>query len=106
MPWATLPTSLVELDLSNNRLAGSLDGFPHFPNTTDLRLNSNGLGSTIPANLSWSPALTTLDLSSNSLLGGIPTGLPSAVQARAAASLRCSAAPVFYKAVCENFDKA
>ncbi|CAI0389504.1 unnamed protein product [Linum tenue] len=55
---------LMYLDLSNNKLSGTLPG-------------NNDLSGTIPSWLSTMPSLDVLDLSGNDLVGELPRGLPS-----------------------------
>ncbi|WOL09170.1 putative LRR receptor-like serine/threonine-protein kinase [Canna indica] len=66
-------TSLVELDVSENRLG------PEFPSlqqyVVSLVLKNNSFGGKIPASLAAFHQLKTLDLSSNSFSGWIPSSL-------------------------------
>ncbi len=68
--------SLVELDLSNNKLAGTIPAFKDvlnasmLPSLKNLNLNTNQFSGAIP-NLGL-PNIVSLDLSANKLTGSIP----------------------------------
>ncbi|KAJ3071454.1 hypothetical protein HDU98_005292 [Podochytrium sp. JEL0797] len=75
-PWFGSLSRLVELDLSNNNLQGSIP--IEFENMTSLRrliLSNNAFAGDIPAQIFSLRTLEALDLSYNSFEGGIPTKL-------------------------------
>ena len=68
--------SLQELDLSSNRLTGTIPTeLGNLSSLTELGLSHNRLDGTIPSKLGGLSNLVTLDLSGNLLTGTIPPGL-------------------------------
>ncbi|KAF7083752.1 hypothetical protein CFC21_087508 [Triticum aestivum] len=65
---------VTKLHLSGFGLHGTLHAFysAAYQNLIKIKLNSNNLVGTIPANISLLPTLTILDLSNNNLVGAIP----------------------------------
>ena len=75
---ATTTSSLVSLNLSNNRLSGGIPAdLSNWTGLRDLRLADNGFSGDMPAGLSWGSfsQVSLLDLGDNNLTGTIPTGL-------------------------------
>jgi len=71
-------TSVVEIDLYNNNLSGTLPSdLDDLTSLTALSLWSNSIGGTIPSSLSNLANLEILELDSNELTGSIPTQLGS-----------------------------
>eukprot|EP00002_Diphylleia_rotans_P040520 TRINITY_DN9618_c0_g1_i4.p2 TRINITY_DN9618_c0_g1~~TRINITY_DN9618_c0_g1_i4.p2 ORF type:complete len:589 (+),score=91.91 TRINITY_DN9618_c0_g1_i4:122-1888(+) len=68
--FENITPALVDLDLSDNSLMGTLSNFD-FPVLTSLKLSANKLMGTIPS-FSRMPALEYLDLSNNQLIGSLP----------------------------------
>ncbi|KAI8905430.1 hypothetical protein EDD86DRAFT_193849 [Gorgonomyces haynaldii] len=70
-------SGLAYLDLSNNRLTGSIptDLSSLSILITDLNLSNSGATGPIPQNISLLNGLIVLDMSNNNLQGNIPTGL-------------------------------
>ncbi len=75
---ATTTSSLVYLNLSNNRLSGGIPaGLSTWPGLQELRLADNSFSGDLPAGLSWGSffQMSLLDLSDNDLTGTIPPGV-------------------------------
>lgn len=75
---------LRELDLSNNRLKGSIpDAIGEMSNLEYLVLSANTLTGSLPRTLDEMTSIVELDLSKNKIEGILPTGLQGLVQLKA-----------------------
>ncbi|XP_059432529.1 receptor-like protein EIX1 [Corylus avellana] len=74
LPWLyRYNNSLVHLDLTNNKLQGSIPkGFGNMVALSHLLLSSNNLNGVIPQTLNNLHSLQVLDLSNNSISGEVP----------------------------------
>ncbi|KAL5998764.1 hypothetical protein ACLOJK_009711 [Asimina triloba] len=70
-------THVVEINLSNSSLKGTLDAFnfSSFPNLAVFDLSLNSFHGTIPTHISALSKLTSLDLSSNHFSGSLPSAI-------------------------------
>ncbi|KAL5998783.1 hypothetical protein ACLOJK_009731 [Asimina triloba] len=70
-------THVVEINLSNYSLKGTLDAFnfSSFPNLAVFDLSLNSFHGTIPTHISALSKLTSLDLSSNHFSGSLPSAI-------------------------------
>ncbi|XP_027364712.1 receptor-like protein EIX1 [Abrus precatorius] len=67
---------LVNIDLSNNSLIGSIpEGFTSLSGLIGLNLSLNQLSGKIPSNIQQMKSLESIDFSNNHLLGPIPTSM-------------------------------
>ncbi|XP_048559602.1 receptor-like protein 56 [Triticum urartu] len=73
----TKEATLLDLNLGNNSLTGSLDPVWHTQSSLDvIKIHMNHITGQLPANLSsMFPGLAVLDFSSNDLFGHIPTSI-------------------------------
>ncbi|KAL4298619.1 hypothetical protein S245_058002 [Arachis hypogaea] len=75
-PFAKIPTTFVNIDLSENKFEGEIpDDFGELHGLIGLNLSHNRLVGHIPHSLGNLTNLESLDLSSNMLTGDIPTEL-------------------------------
>ncbi|XLU63267.1 hypothetical protein S245_022476 [Arachis hypogaea] len=75
-PFAKIPTTFVNIDLSENKFEGEIpDDFGELHGLIGLNLSHNRLVGNIPHSLGNLTNLESLDLSSNMLTGDIPTEL-------------------------------
>ncbi|KAL3527832.1 hypothetical protein ACH5RR_012488 [Cinchona calisaya] len=67
--------NLESLDVSSNKLTGSISNLTQFQRLTLLNFGNNSLVGSVPSVLGTYPRLVTLDLSSNELDGPLPRSL-------------------------------
>ncbi|CAA3025656.1 probable LRR receptor-like serine threonine-kinase At1g06840 isoform X1 [Olea europaea subsp. europaea] len=70
--WSNMP-NIAFIDLSLNKLSGTIPAGVLSENMTTIDLSSNNLNGTIPASFSRLPLLQKLSLANNSLSGSVPS---------------------------------
>eukprot|EP00934_Nitzschia_sp_Nitz4_P001128 Nitzschia sp. Nitz4//scaffold130_size63480//45825//46751//NITZ4_006255-RA/size63480-exonerate_protein2genome-gene-0.23-mRNA-1//1//CDS//3329535207//1128//frame0 len=75
LPMTNLPLSLIDLELANNRISGTLPSTwaTTLPNLETIWVENNRLSGTIPSEWQAMVKIEWLDLGSNGITGAIPT---------------------------------